>query len=248
MNIVVAMKQLPDLKQIRIRNRKPVFDDVPYTFGDLDKNALEAGVNLRETMGGKLTVLCVGNSALEDTIKEALAAGADDACLIADDEFENLDSMQTSLLIADAIKGMDDIGLVLFGEGSGDNYSGQVVGRVAELLDLPQICYAKELTFNGDSIIAQRVLEDGEEELEAKVPAVVSVVSEINKIRIPAVSQILKASRKPKEVLEATDVDIDIPESVVKTLSSMAPESNRKGVVVKNAAELLAALKAENLF
>jgi electron transfer flavoprotein beta subunit len=82
MNIVVAMKQIPDLQQIRIRNRKPVFDDVPMTLGAIDKNALELGVSIKENLGGKVTVLSAGNEDLEDTIKEALAAGADEAFLI----------------------------------------------------------------------------------------------------------------------------------------------------------------------
>ncbi|HHW60566.1 MAG TPA: electron transfer flavoprotein beta subunit/FixA family protein, partial [Syntrophomonadaceae bacterium] len=91
MNIVVAMKQIPDLQQIRIRNREPVMDDVPLTLGNIDKNALEAGVNLKEALDGKVIALSVGNEDLEDTIKEALAAGADEAFLIADDELEDLD-------------------------------------------------------------------------------------------------------------------------------------------------------------
>lgn len=246
MNIVVAMKQVPDLQQIRIRNQRPVLEDVPYTFGALDKNALQAGVDLQAAMGGKLTVLCIGGSDLVDTVKEALAGGADDAYIIADDEFKNLDSAQTAFLIAEAVKNMEEVGLVLFGEGSGDNYSGQVVGRVAECLNLPQICYAKEISLQGSMLVVKRVLEDCEEVLEAGIPAVVSVVAEINEVKIPSVTQILKAGKKPKKVLEADDITA-VPEGIVQICSSLAPENNRRSITVKNAAELLAALKAENL-
>ncbi|MEA1962427.1 MAG: electron transfer flavoprotein subunit beta/FixA family protein [Bacillota bacterium] len=248
MNIVVAMKQIPDLQQIRIRNRKPVFEDVPLTLGDIDKNALEAGVNLKEAAGGNVIVASVGNEELEDTIKEALAAGADEAFLVADDELNDMDSEQASAVLAEAIKKIEDAGLILFGEGSGDNYSSQVVSRVAEILGCPQVGYAKDIQLNGDTATIVRALEDCEETVEVTLPAVVSVVSEINEARIPSVTQILKAGKKPKEVLMADDLDIEISqEHKVKTISNLAPETQRKGTVVKTVDELVQALNAENL-
>lgn len=247
MNIIVAMKQIPDLEQIRIRNRQPVMDNVPWTFGSLDKNALEAAVELKEAAGGKIMVLSVGNEELEDTVKEALAAGGDEAYLIADQELSELESAQTAVLIADAVNKIEDVGIILFGEGSGDNYSGQMAGRVAELLGMPLIGYAKELNLNGSTVTAVSSLEDREETIQAKTPVVISVVSEINEVRIPTVTQILKAGKKPKEVLEADDVDMEIPQAVIATLSILAPESNRKCLTVKDAEELIAALKSENL-
>lgn len=247
MNIVVAMKQIPDLQQIRIRNREPVFDDVPLTLGNIDKNALEAGVNLKEAMGGNVIALSVGNSELEDTIKEALAAGADEAFLVADDELEDLDSAQAASILAAAIKKIEDPGIILFAEGSGDNYSGQVVGRVAELLGLPQVGYAKAIEANGSTLKIVRSLEDSEETVEVSMPAVVSVVADINEARIPSVTHILKAGKKPKEVLEMDDLDIELPAAQIETLSNLAPETERKGTVVKSVADLIEALKAENL-
>lgn len=248
MNIVVAMKQIPDLQQVRIRNRQPVFEDVPLTLGDIDKNALEAGVNLKEAAGGNVIVASVGNEELEDTIKEALAAGADEAFLIADDELNDIDSEQASVILAEAIKKIEDAGLILFGEGSGDNYSGQVVSRVAEILGYPQVGYAKDIQLNGNTATIIRALEDCEETVEVNLPAVVSVVSEINEARIPSVTQILKAGKKPKEVLMADDLDVEISqEQKVKTLSNLAPETQRKGTVVKSVDELVQALNAENL-
>ena len=151
MNIVVAMKQIPDLQQIRIRNRKPVLDDVALTFGNIDKNALEAGVQLKEATGGNLIVVSVGSEALEDTIKEALAAGADEAYMVLNDELEEMESSRSARLIGETIKKMDDVGIILFGEGSGDNYSGQVGSRVAQILGLPQVGYAKSIIINGNS-------------------------------------------------------------------------------------------------
>ncbi len=243
MNIVVAMKQIPDLQQIRIRNRKPVLDDVALTFGNIDKNALEAGVQLKEATGGNLIVVSVGSEALEDTIKEALAAGADEAYMVLNDELEEMESSRSARLIGEAIKKMDDVGIILFGEGSGDNYSGQVGSRVAEILGLPQVGYAKSIIINGNSATITRSLEDWEEVLEAELPIVVSVMADINEPRIPSVSQILKAGRKPKEILEL-DITRD---SMLETLSNLAPEMQRKQIEVETIEKLLKVLDNEGL-
>ncbi len=247
MNIVVAMKQVPDLQQIRIRNRQPIFDDVPLTLGNIDKNALEAAVNLKEALDANIMVLSAGNEDVEDTIKEALAAGADEAFLILDDELEKAESSQIAAVLAAGLKKINNVGLILFGEGSGDNYSGQVGSRVAELLDLPQVGYANAITVNGNIATITRSLEDAQEVIEVELPVVVSVVADLNEPRIPSVTQILKAGKKPKEVLELDEVDIELGAPQIETTSNLAPESNRKKVVVKTVDELVAALKSENL-
>ena len=247
MNIVVAMKQIPDLQQIRIRNRQPIFDDVPLTLGNIDKNALEAAVNLKEALDANVVVISAGNEELEDTIKEALAAGADEAFLVLDDELENAESSQVAAVLAAGLKKIDDIGLILFGEGSGDNYSGQVGSRVAELLNLPQVGYASAIEVKDNTAIVTRSLEDAEEVVEVELPAVVMVIAGINEPRIPSVTQILKAGKKPKEVLELDELDIELGTALAETTSNLAPESNRKKIVVKSVDELIAALKSENL-
>lgn len=248
MNIVVAMKQIPELQQVRIRNRQPVFEDVPLTLGNIDKNALEAGVSLKEAADGKVIVVSAGNEELEDTIKEALAAGADEAYLVMDDTLDKIASDTSARLIAAAIKKIEDVGLILFGEGSGDNYSGQVASRVAEILGLPEVGYAKAIELVGNKAKVIRSLEDCEEHIEVELPAVITVVSEINEARIPSVTQILKAGKKPKEVVSPDDLGVDIAtKPVVVTISNLAPESARKGIAVKSVEELVKALTSEGL-
>lgn len=243
MNIVVAMKQIPDLQQIRIRNRQPVLDDVPLTFGNIDKNALEAAVQLKEAADGKVIVLSAGSAELEDTVKEALAAGADEARLVVCEK--DLESSQSARLIAEAIKQIDAVDLILFGEGSGDNYSSQVSSRVAQILGLPQVGYANNIQVEGGSLRVTRSLEDCEEVLEVPLPAVVAVTADINEARIPSVTQILKAGRKPKETLDVAELGIVLPAPGVETISNLAPETERKQVVVKTVADLVKALETE---
>jgi electron transfer flavoprotein beta subunit len=237
MNIVVCVKQTFDLQQVRIRRetRQPVLENIPLTLGAIDKNALEEGVRLKEKTGGKVFAVSVGPETLEETIKEALAMGADEAVLVTSPDLDWAESARAALLLAGAIRQMEGFDLILLGEGSADNYSGQVGPRMAEILDLPQITYARSLEVDGRKIRAVRSLEDFLEEVEVEVPALISVVSEINEPRIPAVTQILRAGRKPKKILKPADIPLKSTEGhVVETLSNLAPVQERKGILFKD--------------
>ena len=247
MKIVVAMKQIPDLQQVRIKNRRPILEDVPLTFGNIDRNALEAGVLIREQVGGSVTVVAAGKEGLEDTVKEALAAGADQAYLIIYDEREDMESSISAGLLAEAIKQLGSPDLVLFGEGSGDNYSSQVGSRVAEFLDLPQVGYVERIEVAEGKVLVTRSLEDGQEVLEVTLPAVLTVVADLNQPRIPSVTQILKAGKKPRKVMSAQELLGAVPTPKVTTLSNLAPEIERKKIQVGSADELVQKLRAEGL-
>ena len=97
MNILVAMKSTPDLTQVRISNRRPVFDNVEMIYGDLDKSALEAALQIAGD-DDHVTVIGVGGEELEEGAKEGLAMGAENAILAADEEYENLDGAQVAAL------------------------------------------------------------------------------------------------------------------------------------------------------
>lgn len=248
MNIVVAVKQVPDLQQVRIRNRQPVLEGVPFTLGKIDKNALEAGIQLKEASGGNLIVISAGNEEVEETIKEALAAGADEAYLVMDDKLTDLESSVSAALLAAVIRKIDDVDLVILGEGSGDNYSGQVGSRVGEILSLPQVGYVSKIELKGSLARVTRSLEDREEVLEVQMPLLVSVLGDINEPRIPSVTQILKAGRKPKEIIELDDLDLDLSGcQKITTLSNLAPENDRKRITVENVTDLVSVLQAEGL-
>ncbi len=246
MNLIVCMKQTYDLQQVRIRKetRQPVLENVPLTLGNIDKNALEEAVRIKERSGGKITALSVGPESLEDTIKEALAMGADEAILVTAPKLDSIESGLSAALLAKATAQAGPFDLILLGEGSTDNYSGQVGPRLAEILDLPQVTFAKSLQIEGQTLRAVRSLEDCLEEVEVDLPALVTVVSEINEPRIPAVTQILKAGRKPKKVLRPEDLGIRIGELgfQVETISNLAPLQNRKGILFKEGAKDIPAL------
>ncbi|MGA9350818.1 MAG: electron transfer flavoprotein subunit beta/FixA family protein [Anaerolineae bacterium] len=247
MNIVVCLKQIPDLQQIRIKDRKPLLEGAPLIFGDMDKNALEEAVRLKEKLvlseaegveGTKVTALAMGRAKLKDGIKEALAIGADEAVLLMDPLFAGSDSMGTAKTLAKAIEKIGEYDLILCGEGSTDNYSGQMGPRLAEILDLPQITYVRELEVEDNRIKAVRNMEESFEVVETELPALVTVANEINQPRLASLRDILKAARKPVQEWTAADLRLSEDEvgakgAVMEVVSNLAPEQERKQVVFK---------------
>ena len=134
--------------------------------------------------------------------------------------------------------------MIILGEGSTDNYSGQVAPRLAELLDLPQVTFVKSMSVKDGTLAAVRSLEDCFEDVELELPAVVSVVSEINEPRIPAVTQILRAGRKPKKILKPADLGINLKDfhPRLETVSNLAPVQERRGILFKNGPKEIPAL------
>jgi electron transfer flavoprotein beta subunit len=258
MNIIVCMKQIIDLEQIRIKpdSRQPVLDGLPLLFGDFDKCALEEAVRIKEKQGGKVTAVAAGSAKLKDTIKEALAIGADEAVILTDPAFEGSDTMGSARLLAKAVEKIGEYDLILLGDGSADNYSGQVPPRLAELLNLPQVGSVRELEVLDDQVRAARDLEDALEVVEVDLPAVISVTGELNTPRLPPLSAILKAGRKPLHTWGLDDLgvgagDVGAAASTVVVLSNLAPVQDRKQIVFEDAkdgvVELVKALQREGV-
>lgn len=245
MKIITAMKQIPDLQQMRIKDRKPVLNDVPWTFGKIDKNALEAAVLIKEEAGGEVIVVSAGNEELNNTVKEALAADADSAILMVNNTADDMDGGQLARVLAELIKRVEGYDLILFGEGSGDNYSGLMGSRVAEILDLPQVGYVTAIQVNNDVAVVKRSLENQDEILEVNLPALLIVAADLNEPRIPSVTKVLKAGKKPKEVFELADLNLKIGEKQINTISNLAPLHNRKGIRLNSVDELVDVLYAE---
>jgi electron transfer flavoprotein beta subunit len=266
MNIIVCMKQVIDLEQIRIKpnTREPVIEGLPLMFGDFEKCALEEAVRIKEKHGGKVIALAVGSPKLRDTIKEALAIGADEAIILTDSIFQESDAMGSARVLAKSIEKIGEYDLILLGDSSADEYSGEIPPRIAELLDLPQVGSVRELkiledddqTTNVKGIRVVRDLEDVLEVVELDLPAVVGVTSELNIPRLAPLSAILKAGRKPLHEWGPEDINIAADEvgmnaSTVEVISNLAPIQNRKGIIYEDVeegiAEVVKALQQEGI-
>jgi len=239
MNIIVCMKQVVDLEQIRIKpsTREPVLEGLPVMFGDFDKCALEEAVRLKEEHGGKVTAVAAGSAKLKDTIKEALAIGADEAVILTDEAFQGSDAMGSARLLAKAIEKIGEYDLILMGDGSADNYSGEVPPRVGEVLGLPQAGCVREVKVLDGALQVTRDLEDALEVVEMDLPALVSVTTEINIPRLPALTDILKAGRKALHTWGPDEVGAIPAASVVEVLSNLAPVQDRKEIIFENIEE-----------
>ncbi len=236
MDIVVCVKTNPDLQMVRFRNREPVLEAVPYKVGDLEKNALEAAVQLRDAVGGKVIALTVaeGNRKVKETMKEALAIGADEAVVVDDPALQTADQAAVAQALAKAVEKIGSCDLLLFGEGSTDGYSGQVGSRTAELLGVPQIGYARKITATDGGLQVERSMEDTIETLAAPFPVAVTVVSEINEPRIPSLMNIMKAGKKPLQEWSLADLGLDAaalaPTRTI--LSNLTEEQDRKHIML----------------
>ncbi len=239
MDIVVCMKQIPDLQQIRIKEREPILGGVPLVWGDLDKNAIEEAARIKEKLGDvKITVVAMGSEKLQQGILEPLAMGADEAVLLIDPAFAGSDSMGTARALAKAIEKIGGYDLVILGEGSTDNYSGVVGSALAELLSLPEITYVRELEIEDGRITAVRNMEESFEVVEAQLPAVVTVAQEINDPRLPKFMAIRKAGAKPRHEWGPDDLGLSVQAvgagaTSVETVSNLAPEQDRKNIMLE---------------
>ncbi len=239
MDIVVCVKTNPDLEMVRVKDRVAQTEGVPYKIGDLEKNALEAAVALREAgAAAKVTALCLaeGNRKAAEDIKTALAMGADEAVVVDDPALADPDEAAVAAALAVAVKKIGACDLLLFGEGSSDNYTGQVGARVAELLGLPQIGYARKVEAADGAVRCERSMDDMIETVEAPLPAAVTVVSEINEPRIPGLMQIMKAKSKPLQVWSLADLGLEAPPPVREIVSNLAEEQDRKHIVFEGTA------------
>jgi electron transfer flavoprotein beta subunit len=174
------------------------FSSVDFKISDYDKNAIEEAVRLKEIQGGSVIGMTVGVPEATKGVKDALSRGMDQCYFIADASFKDLEPAQTVSILADVIRSrMGNYDLILCGEGSSDLYAQQIGPRLAENLGVPCLSFVQTLTLEGNQVRAERRVEEGIEVVSASLPAVVTVLPEINTPRIPGVKDTLMASKKP---------------------------------------------------
>jgi electron transfer flavoprotein beta subunit len=156
MNIIVCAKQVVDVSEMKVdsNTKKPILQGVPQKISDIDKNAMEEAIKIKDKLGGKITVLTVGPSNAKERIKELLATGADEGVLVSHPA--KYDYHVISSLLNEAIKKIGEYDIVLCGEASIDMFSGQVGPRLAGLLNIPQITYAQSVNAENDEVTAER--------------------------------------------------------------------------------------------
>ncbi|MCX9083131.1 MAG: electron transfer flavoprotein subunit beta/FixA family protein [Candidatus Methanoperedens sp.] len=234
--IIVCLKQIFDLGQIRVdtSTKCPLTEGVARKLSDFDKNALEEALRIKEKHSGKVIAIIYGT---KDAAKEALAMGADEAFIYQ--YTEEIDHLGIAAILAGSIQQLK-YDLILCGEASIDEYSFQTGPRLAQVLGIPVLTYARKIELNDGEIIVERELENRYEVSKTKLPALVTVTKEINQPRIPTLLQILGASKK-----SITEMSPMKQEVGVKILSILAVEMKRKEVIVKEIDELAKVILSE---
>lgn len=234
--IAVCVKQAIDIAQLRIdeATMKPLTALAPRKMSDIDRNALEEAVRIKNQFNAHVIAITLGSEKAREVLREALAIGADEACLIQYGKPEELDTGLTAKALAAAMKRLGPFDLIICGEATTDTFSGQVGPRIAEILDIPCITYVRSVKIEGKSAVAERDLEDRYEVVKAEMPLLITVTKEINVPRLPPLIAILRASRKPLKMLNITDLGIEVKETRVEVVDVTALKVRRKMHIIKD--------------
>jgi electron transfer flavoprotein beta subunit len=212
MNIVVLVKQVPEIALIKVDEaaNKVELPQGPGTVNPHDEYAIEEGLRLKEQTGGKCVAISVGTDRTESALRDCLALGVDEAYLCVDEKFEGSDSQAIAHILAAGLKKLGDYNLILAGKQAVDSDSAQVPGAVAGLLGIPQAMFVKKFEAVADTkVTVLRTTEDGHDVVELTLPAVVSVIKEINEPRLPSLKGKMAAKKKTITKWSADDLGLD---------------------------------------
>jgi electron transfer flavoprotein beta subunit len=215
MNIVVLVKQVPDTySERKLRSDGTLDRDATdAVLDEINERAVEAALQLKEAHdGSEVTVLTMGPDRATDAIRKALSMGADKAVHLSDEALAGSDAVQTARALAKAIGTVEGVDLVVAGNEASDGRSAAVPAMVADVLGLPALTHAREVTVEGSTVTVKRETDDGITTLTAELPAVVSVGEKINEPRYPSFKGIMAAKKKPVATLGLADAGIDASE------------------------------------
>ncbi len=220
-------------KKIIIEDGQVTEDGVQYVINPYDEYAVEEAIQKREELGGNVFVIAVGPERTSESLRTALAMGADEAILIADERICS-DENTVSKVLASYL-GSQKVDLILGGYFSVDNGAGQVAIRLAQLLDIPHVGSITKLDIRDDKAIADRDAEGDLEQVEVTLPAVFTAQQGLNEPRYPSLPGIMKAKRKPFKQLTLDDLDIDETELAPKTerIALSLPPQKEAGQILK---------------
>ena len=216
MNIIVCIKQVPDTTDVKINPETGTLirEGVPSIINPFDTYAIEEGLLLKEQFGGKVTVISMGPPQAVEALKEAVAMGADEAILLSDRAFAGSDTWATAYTLSQAIKKRGDFDVILCGKQAMDGDTGQVGPGIARQLDISQLTYVfkiRDLDPEARTVVVERLLEEGREVVQAPLPALLTVVKDINQPRYPTFLGIRRATKMEIPVWGAADLpDTDL--------------------------------------
>jgi electron transfer flavoprotein beta subunit len=212
MNIIVCIKQVPDTSEVKI-NRETntlIREGVPSIINPFDLYAIEEALRLREQHGGKVTAITMGPPQAADALKDAVAMGVDDAVLVSDRAFAGADTWATSYALAKGIKKIGNFDLVIAGKQAIDGDTAQVGPETAEMLGVPFVAYIRKIEqVKDNAMVVERMMDEGYDVVETRLPAFITVVKEINQPRLPSLKGKMKAKGLKVTTLSCRDITGD---------------------------------------
>ena len=209
MNIVVPVKSVIDVElNIRVRDGKVVEDGMNYILSKWDENAVEAALQIKEAVGGEVTVISVGPERAGEVLRKALAMGADKAVHVNDPAVEGSDSFGYARVLAAAI-GRDSYDLVITGRQAQDTDMGGTGPILAEMLGWPQVVNVVQVEPAEGQLTVQRKGDVGVEVFDVKLPALLTANDSLNEPRLASLRGIMGAKKKPMETLTLSDLGVD---------------------------------------
>jgi electron transfer flavoprotein beta subunit len=202
-NIIVCLKQVPDTEsQIKIApdGRSIVTDDIKWVMNPYDEFGVEEALRIKEKFGGEVTIVGLGPKRVAESIRTALAMGADKGILVSDPVLDGSDSLAIATALAAAIKGLS-YDLIFTGQRGVDDDNGIVGAALAEMLNIPNISVVEKVEISGDgkSVKANRPVEGLTLVIEAALPALITAQKGLNEPRYASLPGIMKAKKKPLE-------------------------------------------------
>lgn len=241
MNVVVCLKQVPGITEVKIdpETNTLVREGIKNIVNPFDTYALEEGVRIKERYGGKVTTVTMGPPQAEEVLREAISLGADEAILFSDRAFAGADTLATAYTLATAINRIQEYDLIICGRQTVDGDTGQVGPELAEMLGIPFVAYVSKVEeIESDHMRIQRMVEDGHEAIETLLPAVITVVKEINVPRLPSLRGLAKAKNTAIPIWTATELGVDentvgLPGSATKVIKVFFPQRVHRGEILQ---------------
>ncbi len=212
MNIVVFIKQVPDVPNIRIDEQRMTIirEGVESIINPLDCVALQAALELREREGGCITVISMGPPQSEEALREALAAGADQAILLTDAAFAGADTLATSHVLARAVSKLQPFpDLLLCGMQTIDSDTGHVGPQIAEELDLPQVCGVNEIHMDGHLLVLKRLSEGFLDTIRVPLPALLTASKDLCPVKDLSLGAV-EAAFSQKDIIQWAAHDLGL--------------------------------------
>ena len=215
-NIIVCVKEIIDpelppdnFKIDPTRNIGLCPDSVPSVINPFDEQAMEAALRIKDVLGGKITILSLGNNLHREVVKKPLTMGADELILLEDEAYAGGDSWSTANALALAINKIGNYDLVLCGRQAADWDAGQVGLGIAEILNLPSVTLARKIEVTDGKARVERVTPDGYEIIEVVLPALITVSNELGQPRYAILEKILESVKKEPTIWKPKDIGIE---------------------------------------